>query len=84
MTYDNIGGMEILKMRIEKQGRGGKTVTVISGFTRDKRVMAELSSELKRKLGTGGALRGRAIELQGDARERAGPCLRKMGFEVKG
>ena len=71
-------------MRIEKQGRGGKTVTVISGFTREKRLMANLASELKRHLGTGGTFTDGAIGLQGDVRERARVCLERMGFEVKG
>lgn len=76
--------MEILRLRIEKQGRGGKIVTVVEGFTREKRLLDALASELKRKLGCGGSFAGSRICLQGDIRERLRPLLLAKGFSVKG
>ncbi len=76
--------MEILRMRIEKQGHAGKTVTVIEGLTREKRLMDELTSELRRTLSTGGTFKERTVFLQGDVRERVRPLLEAKGFTVKG
>ena len=76
--------METLRLRIEKQGRGGKTVTVVAGFTREKRLMEQLSSEVKRELATGGSFRKRTIYLQGDVRDRVRAFLIARGFKVKG
>lgn len=76
--------MEILRLRIEKRGRAGKTATLIEGFTREKRLMATLVSELKRQLGTGGSFKDQTVILQGDVRERLRPLLIKAGFTVKG
>jgi translation initiation factor 1 len=74
----------VLKLRIEKTGRGGKTVTVIDGLPRNAAFAAELAQELKRSCGTGGALREGAVELQGDLRVRARELLTRKGYIVKG
>lgn len=74
----------VLKMRIEKTGRGGKTVTVIDGLPRNAVFAAALAQELKRSCGTGGALREGAVELQGDLRDRARELLSLKGYIVKG
>jgi len=71
-------------LRMEKQGRAGKTVTVVEGFTREKRLMEEILSELRRALATGGTLRERLLILQGDHREKLRGILRGKGFAVKG
>jgi translation initiation factor 1 len=76
--------METLKLRIEKEGRAGKTVTVIAGFTREKRLMAEATSMLKRRFGCGGTFNGGEIVLQGDLRVRVRPLLKQLGYGVKG
>ncbi len=69
---------------MERQGRAGKTVTVIAGFTREKRLMEALGSELKRTLATGGSFEGAELFLQGDVRARLRPLLVARGFTVKG
>jgi translation initiation factor 1 len=74
----------VLKLRIEKTGRGGNTVTVIDGLPRNAAFAAELAQELKRSCGTGGALREGAVELQGDLRDRAREFLARKGYVVKG
>lgn len=74
----------VFKLRIEKTGRGGKTVTVIDGLPRNASFAAELAQELKRGCGTGGTLRDGAVELQGDLRDRARAFLLRKGYVVKG
>ena len=72
------------KLRIEKKGRGGKTVTVVYDLPRNGPFLKELSQELKRSCGTGGAVAEDTVELQGDLRDRVREFLLKKGFLVKG
>ena len=74
----------VFKLRVERTGRGGKTVTVIDGFPNNAPVAAALAQELKRSCGTGGALRDGALELQGDLRDRVRELLTRKGHVVKG
>lgn len=72
------------KLRIEKQGRGGKVVTVIDGLPNNATFLNELAAELKRACGTGGTVRPGAVELAGDRRERVRVLLAARGMVVKG
>ena len=74
----------VATLRMEKKGRGGKTVTVLDGLPRNEAFLKELSQELKRACGTGGAVVEGGIELQGDLRQRVRDVLTKRGFVVKG
>jgi translation initiation factor 1 len=76
--------METIRLRIEKKGRGGKTVTVAEGFTHEKAFLEELASRLKHSCGTGGTLKDRRIEIQGDFRTHLREVLLKEGFQIKG
>ena len=58
------------KLRLEKKGRGGKSVTVIDGLPDNAAFLDELAGALKRSCGTGGTVRPGAVELAGDVRER--------------
>jgi translation initiation factor 1 len=79
-----IPGRIVAKLRMEKKGRGGKTVTVVAGLPNNAAFLRELCQELKRACGTGGAVDDGAIELQGDLRDRVRDHLAKKGFVVKG
>jgi translation initiation factor 1 len=74
----------VAKLRMEKKGRGGKTVTVVYDLPRNDVFLRELSQELKRACGTGGTVSENTVELQGDLRDRVRDCLQKRGFVVKG
>jgi translation initiation factor 1 len=74
----------IPKLRMEKAGRGGKTVTVVDNLPNNAEFLKALSQELKRACGTGGAVRDGGVELQGDLRGRVRDVLRKKGYTVKG
>lgn len=75
-------------LRIEKQGRGGKTVTVIDRLPKQKMFLEELTTECKKKCGAGGtySLAGAEglIEIQGDKREMIRALLTKRGIQSKG
>ena len=83
-TEAAIPGRIIAKLRMEKKGRGGKTVTVVDGLPRNAAFLKELCQELKRACGTGGAVLEDGVELQGDLRERLRELLLKKEFIVKG
>lgn len=74
----------VAKMRMEKKGRGGKTVTVVDNLPNNAAFLKDLCQDLKRACGTGGAVQDGAIELQGDLRERVRARLLNKGFVVKG
>jgi translation initiation factor 1 len=71
-------------MRMEKKGRGGKTVTVIYGLPNNADFLKSLCSELKKACGCGGSTTDDGVELQGDLRDRVRSTLETKGFIVKG
>lgn len=75
-------------LRIEKAGRGGKTVTIIERLPSNETYLKELSKTLKNKLGTGGTYKrdglNGIIELQGDKRQQVKEIFEKMGISCKG
>ena len=74
----------VAKLRMEKKGRGGKTVTVVYDLPQNAAFLKELAQDLKRACGTGGAIAGDTIELQGDLRDRVRERLESRGYVVKG
>jgi translation initiation factor 1 len=76
-------GDGIVRVRRETQGRGGKTVTSVSGVPRPEDELRALAGELKRLCGTGGTLKDRVIEIQGDHRDAIVAALEQRGFTVK-
>ena len=75
-------------IRIEKQARGGKTVTVIDRLPKNELFLKNLTTLLKKKCGSGGTylMDGKegVIEIQGDQRELIRELLRKEGIQSKG
>jgi translation initiation factor 1 len=71
-------------LRLEKKGRGGKSVSVVAGLPRNQAFVAALAAELKRACGTGGTAADGAVEIQGDQRERLRPVLAAKGWVVRG
>lgn len=74
----------VAKLRMEKAGRGGKTVTVVFGLPNNAAFLKELCQDLKRACGTGGTATDEGVELQGDRRDRVRELLVARGFGVKG
>jgi len=74
----------VAKLRVEKSGRGGKTVTVVYGLPQNEAFLKELAQDLKRACGTGGTTIEDGVELQGDLRDRVRDVLAKRGYVVKG
>ena len=72
-----------VSISLETGGRRGKQVTVIKGITHNPQVIESLVKKLKGQLGTGGTIKGKTIELQGNQVAKATDFLRKDGYEVK-
>ena len=65
------------------KGRRGKIVSTVTGVAVDADELQALAAELKRRCGTGGALKDGVIEIQGDHRDTLVEELEKRGFKVK-
>ncbi len=73
-----------LRARIEKNHRGGKTVTVVSGFVGADEDLQELARLLKNKCGVGGSAKEGEILVQGEHLEKVKQILIGAGYQCKG
>lgn len=69
-----------LRVRIERSGRGGKTVTLVSGFIGANTDIKELGKWLKGKCGVGGSVKDDEILVQGEFKERIIELLKSEGY----
>jgi translation initiation factor 1 len=69
-----------LRVRIEKNGRGGKTVTVVKGFVGAEDDLKSLAKNLKTKCGVGGSVKDGDVIIQGDLKEKVVLLLISMGY----
>jgi translation initiation factor 1 len=72
-----------VRVRREKQGRGGKTVTTIAGVPLGADGLRDLAAELKRRCGSGGTAKDGVIEIQGEHVETVMAELVAKGWKVK-
>jgi len=72
-----------VRVRCERKGHGGKTVTVISGLPLAEAELTTLAGELKRRCGCGGTMKAGNIEIQGDHAELLLAELLNRGFAAK-
>ena len=72
-----------INVQLETGGRRGKQVTVIRGITHNPQVIDALTKKLKAQFGTGGTIKGKTIELQGNHVPKVKTLLAKEGFEIR-
>lgn len=70
-------------VRLDRKGRGGKSVTVIEGLSLPVKDMETLLKRLKAGLGTGGTVKDSSLEIQGDHCNAVMAALAKMGYRPK-
>ncbi len=73
----------IVRIRLEKKGRGGKSVTTVNGLPGNEKELKTLAKKIKAKLGTGGAIKQNIVEFQGDRRTEVQKHLESLNFRVK-
>ncbi|MEW6584941.1 MAG: translation initiation factor [Nitrospirota bacterium] len=76
-------GEQRVYIRLERKGRGGKSVTLIEGLQIAAADKEALLKQLKTKLGTGGDLKNDVLEIQGDHRDLIVQLLQHMGYKPK-
>jgi translation initiation factor 1 len=72
-----------LIVAIDRRNRGGKQVTLVTGFVGTADDLKELGKTLKTRCGVGGTAKDGEITIQGDFRDKVTALLREMGYQAK-
>ncbi|HDZ56994.1 MAG TPA: translation initiation factor Sui1 [Pseudomonas xinjiangensis] len=76
-------GDGVARVRRETKGRGGKTVTTVSGLPLLPENLKALAKRMKTRCGCGGGIKDGVIEIQGDQVELLCQWLIDEGFKAK-
>lgn len=74
---------DVVRVLRDAKGRGGKTVTVVTGISLANKDLDALGKQLKAACGSGGTVRDGVIEVQGDHVDRIVALLLVQGYKAK-
>jgi translation initiation factor 1 len=72
-----------LRVTLDKNGRAGKQVSIVSGFVGSSADLETLTKLLKTKCGVGGSVKEGEILIQGDLRQKIVQILLKEGYKAR-
>ena len=72
-----------LRVQLDKKQRGGKQVTLVTGFVGTDADLQALGKLLKARCGVGGSAKDGEIVVQGDFRDRVLDLLTQAGYKAK-
>ena len=72
-----------LRVQLDKKQRGGKQVTLVTGFVGTDEDLQTLGKLLKTKCGVGGSAKDGEMVMQGDLRDKVLALLVQAGYKAK-
>jgi translation initiation factor 1 len=82
-TPDLPPNQQNVRIQVSRKGKGGKTVTVITGFQASSETLTSLLKQLKSQCGSGGTVKENELEIQGDHKQKLLDILVKLGYKAK-
>lgn len=72
-----------VRVQVSRKGKGGKTVTIVTGLQHSPENLTLLAKQLKSQCGTGGTIKAGNVEIQGDHAVKLVDVLVGLGYKAK-